>query len=153
MHPPDSPPPTASSGAYAAELELSDRARRVVRLSGFALLIAGSLIAWQLPLPAWGKLLVAAGWIADCSHALVRQSRGVARLRRLRVRADGRIDGVAPDGRSVELELMPGSLLLDRAGWLRLRRADGAVHGELLLAGEQAAEAWRKLSILWRLGC
>jgi len=120
-------------------------------MSGVVLLLAGLCIAFELPLPGWGRLLVAASWATDCGLGLTRQRRGAARVCGLAVSAGPVVAARRPDGGLVELELLRGSRLTSRAAWLRLRHPDGLVHGELVVAAAQQPATWRRLSILWRL--
>jgi hypothetical protein len=48
--------------------------------------------------------------------------------------------------------LLPGSMVVANAAWIRIQIMPGVVCGELLLAHHCDARDWRRLHVLWRIG-
>lgn len=139
-----------SSRKFACELRVSRRLRRC--------LIAGAVLAWlaavllvvALPVPAALRTMMALLFSASCWLELTHQRRGMARIDRIRITSEGRIEGTGPDGDRLPLELLTGSIVLARSAWFRLRFADATVSGEWLVPACGESEQWRTLQLIWR---
>ncbi len=113
-------------------------------------MMTGFMLIVFLPLaPVW-RILLAAGWVGESFRELRGLARGAARLKRLRLDADGNIAGLGPDGRFEALTLLSGSMVLPRLGWLRLRFPDGSRYGELLRGDPSRDLEWQRLQLIWR---
>jgi len=113
-------------------------------------MITGFVLIVLMPLaPVW-RMLLAFAWIGESLRELRGLARGAARLRFIRLDADGNITGLGPDGRCETLALLSGSIVLSRLGWLRVRFADGSRYGELLRGDPARDPEWQRLQLIWR---
>lgn len=120
-------------------------------ISGSLLLLAGFAIAIHLQTDPAVRALVAVAWIGGSVRRLLGQASGFRAVKTLIV-SPGAPDIVAAGRAAGPCALLSGSLLLQTAGWLRLRLPCGRQHTELLLASDCAPDDWRRLQILWRWG-
>ena len=139
-----------SSNAYEAELAPDDRLRAGLLAFAGAALVAGLLLLAMLPVTVALKAALAAGWMLAGILELAAFCRGMARIYRIRIRGDGSVLAVGRSGTSHALLLLPGSVVLDRFAWLRLRFDDGLRCGELLSGDGAENEQWRRLLVIWR---
>jgi len=121
-----------------------------VLFSGIAALLAGIAIILYLPLSLFLRCVICIVWSADCVHELRRMRRGSARISRLQLDANGDIFATRPDGRSEYLVLLPGSLVLSRLAWFRLRFTDGCICAELMLGDPIRDPRWQRLQLIWQ---
>jgi len=113
-------------------------------------MITGSVLILLMPLaPVW-RLVLAAAWVGESLRELRGLARGAARLRFIRLDAEGNISGIGPDGRLEALTLLSGSIVLSRLGWLWLRFSDGSRYGELLRGDPARDREWQRLQLIWR---
>lgn len=144
-----------SSTKYACELVTDKRLERALIGGGILAWLAGGLLLLTLPAPLILRWALLSCWTASSWLELLGQWRGTARLHRIRVMADGRVEGIAADGRREMLELLSGSMVLASGAWLRLRFPDGCHAGEWLMPREGEREQWHMLQLIWRqrAGC
>ena len=113
-------------------------------------MMTGSVLILLMPLaPVW-RIVLAAAWLGESLRELRGLARGAARLRFIRLDAEGNISGVGPDGRVEALTLLSGSIVLSRLGWLWLRFSDGSRYGELLRGDPARDLEWQRLQLIWR---
>ena len=105
-----------------------------------------------MPLGPFWRLLLALVWLGESLRELKGFIRGAARLRRIRLDADGNVYGEGPHGRSEALTLLSGSIVLSRLGWLRVRFPDGSCYGELVRGDPTRDLEWQRLQLIWRHG-
>lgn len=139
-----------SSARYACDLSTDRRLRRSLLAGGALAWLGGCLLLLALPLPlplgaALGGLWSASSWL-ELSALL----HGMQRIDRIRITAAGDVWGIGADGERQALEVLPGSVVLGRGAWLRLRFPDGRCTGEWLLPQRSESEAWRMLQLAWR---
>ncbi len=118
--------------------------------SGLAFALLGAGVLATLPLPIGVRLPFAAAWLL-CSIAssarLMKRYRGISGYR---IYADGSAEIVRADGRRAIGRLVPGTFLLPRLAWLRVRVAgDGAV-GELIAGDSRTSQQWRRFQVICR---
>lgn len=139
-----------SSAGFETELLPSERARLgLLLLAGGATSVGTMLILAMPTLPAL-KLVLAVVWIFSGVAELGCLRKGMSRIDRIRIRADGRVDGIGRNERQYAISLLPGSVVLDRVAWLRLHFADGLRYGELVTRKAGESEQWRRLLVIWR---
>lgn len=140
-----------SSSEFAVRLEVDWRSRMVVLASGALFAIVGSVIvaSFNLALPLRVFLLLA--WILESGREFRNYLAGMRRLSGIRLGTSGRILVTGPDGHIEIAELETGSVVLGSFAWVRLRFADGARHGELLVAGWTESRSWHRLQLIWRM--
>jgi hypothetical protein len=90
-------------------------------------------------------------WLVGGIWEISRFSRGAARTRTIRLEA-GESAIINRQGRQEPVQIMSGSLVLERLAWLRLKLPDGLIYGELLHGDPASCQQWRHLQILWRQG-
>lgn len=139
------------SGDFAVDLRPARSTRGAVLWSGWLLLLAGFGLILHLPLPAALRLPLAAAWLVTAGRSIARQARAYRDVRTLRLGRNraGVAFGTAGPRR---IRVLAGSVLVHRVAWLRLELGPGAVYGELILAADVGAVAWRRLACLWRYG-
>jgi hypothetical protein len=143
-------PSRVSSNAYCAELRPDPSLRRIVCYTGIALVAAGLLAIVHLPGPAVLRVAIALGWCAWCWRELVRLRRAWSVCEALRIDAAGDVAIMCPDRDWAPARLLPGSVLLRRAAWIRIEAADGSVFAEPLRGTCRKCHDWRRLQIIWR---
>jgi len=124
--------------------------RRVVLWSGVFLGVAGCLIILSLPTGLSLRLAACSLWAAMAWRELRHLRRAWRVCRRLRFDASGSVELLEPDGRWYAARLDAGSVLLRKAGWIRLRNRHGARLGELLRGDARSSADWRRLQVIWR---
>ena len=139
-----------SSTKFACDLCVSRRLRRCLVAGGALAWLGGGLLVLALPAPAAPRIMLALLYSASCwlEHRDLR--RGMARIDRIRITSEGRIEGSAPDGERHSLQLLSGSIVLARWAWFRLRFPDGTVSGEWIAPARGESEQWRMLQLIWR---
>jgi hypothetical protein len=140
-----------SSGGYETELPLDRAARRLLLGATAVAAVTGTvLLLAAAPAGALLKALLAALWLLGCAREAGRFRRGMSRLDRIQIGADGCLRGGRDGGPLQTLELLPGSVVGERWAWLRVRFGDGLRYGELLRERPGSREAWRRLRVIWR---
>jgi hypothetical protein len=120
-----------------------------VLASGIGLAAAGALAVCFLPVAPYWRVLLASAWGALAAFELVRLRRRSAPVSAYRVYADGSVDLLQADGASAG-RLMPGSVLYERVGWLRVAAVDGGAWGELVAGNCRKNKGWRRLQVIFR---
>ncbi len=139
-----------SSSRFETVLTPEPRLRQCVLLCGALAMMTGSVLILLMPLaPVW-RIVLAAAWVGESLRELRGLARGAARLRLIRLDAEGNISGVGPDGRLEALTLLSGSIVLSRLGWLWLQFSDGSRYGELLRGDPARDLEWQRLQLIWR---
>ena len=139
-----------SSVRFETVLTPEPRLRRGLLLCGCLAMIAGFVLILCMPLaPVWRMLLVCA-WVGENIRECRRLARGAARVRRIRLDADGNIAAMTPAGRFEPLTLRSGSIVLSRLAWLRVQFPDGSGYGELLRGDPARDLEWQRLQLIWQ---
>lgn len=139
-----------SSNVFAAELQPDPVLRRAVLISGAALALAGILLVASMPLHPLLLLAGSAGWLFLCCREIVLLARGFSRCRRLRITPEGGILLLDTAGEWHPARLLPGSVMLRRAGWVLLQTADGRRLAEPIRGTCRESHDWRRLQVIWR---
>jgi hypothetical protein len=139
-----------SSAAYEAELVPDDRHRAWLLAFACCTTLTGALLIFLLPVIAPLKAVLALAWLLAGVAEVAAFRRGMSRIDRIRIRSDGSVLAVDRAGALRPLTLMPGSVVLDRLAWLRLRFEDGLRCGELLAGRAAENEQWRRLLVIWQ---
>lgn len=112
--------------------------------------LTGTVLVLGLPLCPELKLLALCLWLSRGVLELRAQKLGTSRIDRIRMYSSGRVEGLRRTRAERPLTVLAGSVLLRRAGWLRLRHDDGLEHGELLFGNPRRDQQWRRLHLIWR---
>ena len=145
------PPLPAPSSEYSACLEPSVGARRAVLASGVVLYLAGAAAIGTLPVsgPVMPLLLVA--WIAQGVYTLSCRFRQDARVANFVLDASGSLELVSPTGTRTPARHWSGTIVLERAIWLRFRDRNGRIRAELLTGHPRRDAEFRRAGVLLRL--
>lgn len=141
-----------SSAGYETRLAPDRRSRRALVAGCLAADACGLLLLVILRVPIALKLALVLLWIAVAAVDTRRRLLGMSRIDRIVMSADHGLRGGRAGQPDRPLELLPGSVVLERWAWLRLRFEDGLAHGELLRRASAGREAWRRLNLIWRHG-
>ena len=139
-----------SSARFEAVLTPEPLLRQCVLLFGGAAMLIGIALILFMPLATPWRFLLVVAWVSESYRELRVLVRGAARLRRIRLDAEGNVSGQNPDGRREILTLLTGSIVLSRVGWLRVRFPDGGSYGELLRGDPARDLEWQRLQLIWR---
>lgn len=135
--------------AYSATIRPDGRLRACVHGSGIVLVLAGALALISLPVAPAPRLLLAAAWVALAAFKLVGLHRRMTAVRAYRLYGDGSLDLVYAAGARAG-RLLPGSVLYEGVGWLRVASADGAAWAELVTGNCRKNKEWRRLQVIFR---
>lgn len=138
------------STAYVVRLQPDTQLRLLVICSGWLLLLLGTLLLLHLAVPVLLRLALVVIWLADSGFELHRFARSQASVATLLLRGDGACAACDARGREQALTLMNGSVVLASLAWLRFRRSDRTTYTELYRRGDQDADTWRRLQVVWR---
>lgn len=138
------------SGTFSAELRCDETLRRVVMLSGVAAVGLGVAVIVTLPLHASLKLLAVAGWLAAGGIEYYRMRRAYALFVSVRIDANGDAWLCDRAGNWRGAQLLSGSVLMRRYGWLRVASHDGIRYAEPLKGHCRKSPDWRRLQVVWR---
>jgi hypothetical protein len=139
-----------SSAGFEAGLVPTRWARRFLVLLSAGATLTGILLILDLPLLPAPKVLFGALWLGAGLAEARAQFRGMRRICRFRISADGSLEGQAPDGGIEAIQLTSGSVVLARMAWLRVRFSDGTAYGELLTGDGRVDDDWHRLQLVWR---
>ena len=103
-----------------------------------------------MPLATRWRFLLIVAWVGESCRELRALVRGAARVRRIRLDAEGNVSGQKPDGRNEVLTLLTGSIVLSRVAWLRVRFPDGGRYAELVWGDPARDLEWQRLQLIWR---
>ncbi len=139
-----------SSDEFFCELTTHSFLRNCLMAGGIAAGLAGILLILLMPLSGGWRLALCLLWLASSSLELRAQWAGTRRIDRIRIHSGGRVEGIGQDGDWQSLEVLSGSMVLERCAWLRLRYGDGLHYGEWLWRNGTPAGDWRRLQLVWR---
>src|SRR5690606_9307576 len=128
-----------------------DRRARLMLAGALALAaLAGPALVLTMPLglPFAGGLALV--WTGGCGLEALRFRRAAACIDRILISADGAARGRRNGAPGQSLGLLPGSVVGERWGGVRLRFEDGRSYGELVRRDGANPEAWRRLQVIWR---
>ena len=118
--------------------------------SGLVLAALGLLLLLTMNLPGWLRAAASVSWTLMSLLEMLRLGRNYSRFGRVRFDASGRWQVRDATGDWHPAELCPGSILLQRFGWLRLRISGAATLVELCRGDALTNRDWRRLQVLWR---
>ena len=91
-------------------------------------------------------------WLAYSAAELGRMARTYARVSGFRLDSALEFEMLGRGGRWLPASLAPGSIVLDRAIWLRYRNSEGRASAELVTGNGRESQDFRRLKVLLRLG-
>ncbi len=139
-----------SSTAYSACLDADAGLRRLTLVIALALATIGLLLIVTMPATAFVRAAAAAAWLLLCVRDLAGFRRGYGRYRRLVIDQERQIGLLDGDGNWRAARILPGSIVLRRYAWLRIRDEDGVVFAEPVRGRCRGNPQWRRLQVLWR---
>jgi hypothetical protein len=135
---------------YSARLRIDARARNLVVASGAILGASGLVMISALP---FGRLVLGwllAGWSLASAAGLRRAARAGRARGSLVINADGEVRIAGHGMRHDVGYLLPGSLVVPAAAWLRIEAPVGTRWNELILGCRQDREQWRRFQVICR---
>ena len=139
-----------SSTTFSACLQVDPFLRRLVLATGIVFSMTGVFMILAMPYPVFLRLSAAVVWGYFAAHEIAMLRRAYGRYRVLELDNNEDIRLLDFDGNWHRARLLPGSVLLRRAGWLRVRDARGRVFGEPVRGSCRDGRAWRRLQLIWR---
>lgn len=124
--------------------------RRSVLWSGALFAVAGVALIFSTRLPAALLIAASVAWLLFSGWELRRIRHGHACCRRLRLSAGGEMRWLDAGGNWHPAELLPGSVLLRRLGWIRWDDGHGGQYAELVRGRCRESDDWRRLQVIWR---
>ena len=118
-------------------------------LSSVIACCAGIVLIAGMPLQPLPILAACIGWCGYCVREFQNILAGYRRFDRLRFDV-GRVAVRDAGGAWHAARVLPGSLLLRRAGWIRFRCGRGPVLAEPIAGRCRADPDWRRLQVIWR---
>lgn len=139
-----------SSTGFAAVLQASSSLRKLVLASGVLLLLLGVVCIALVPVDLAARALLSAGWVFIAGKELCVLRRAYMTFRYMHIGQSGTVVLFRRSGGTVAAEILPGSMLLQKVGWLRLRTVDGRRFAELIVGNCRKNKDWRRLQVIWR---
>ena len=139
------------SSAYSACLEPGEGVRRIVTLSGIALYAAGAGALLSLPGSRAVAAVLTLAWLALGIAQYRRRLQENRRVAAILVHETGALELVSSNGKRRPADGMPGSIVLERAIWLRYRAGDGSGGAELFLGAPRRDADFRRAGNVLRL--
>lgn len=139
-----------SSTAYSAFIDVDNGLRRLTLALALALSAIGLLLIVMMSAGVLVRGVAAATWLLVCVRDLTRFRRGYRRYRRLSIDQDRRLHLLDVDGNWRPARILPGSIVLRRYAWLRIRDDEGTVFAEPVRGRCRRDPGWRRLQVLWR---
>lgn len=110
----------------------------------------GVVLIAQLRVSPVAQVPAALLWLAFSVNEVRRFAQAASSVRRLRLYADGSVVARLADGRWRPVRLLPGSIVLRRVAWLRIRLPSGLDYGELSSGSSRSDLHWHRLQLIWR---
>jgi hypothetical protein len=110
----------------------------------------GIFLILALPVSLGIRLGGCGAWLAISLRELLRLCRSFRQCRGIRIDGEGLVEVATASGHWRPAQLMPGSIVLRRLAWLRVRQDCGLEHAELLIGSARENEDWRRLQVIWR---
>jgi len=139
-----------SFAPYSATLRVDPLWRRVVVGSGAIFGVAGFVVVGRLPIGIGWAGLLALAWGAMFAAELLILVRAYRTCIAVTVHADGSVEIERSDGLHDSGRLLPGSVILHRWAWLRMRLPAAPAWAEPFAPGKQDREQWRRFQVICR---
>ena len=139
-----------SSNAYSTCLRADPALRRWVLASGILLSAIGALLIVSLPVAPAMRLLLLVIWLAGHGREMRGLLRAYGCYRGIELNEHGELALLDREGERRAGQLLPGSLVLRRFAWIRVRDAGGRVFAEPLRGRCRETRTWRRLQVIWR---
>lgn len=113
-------------------------------------MLSGLLVVCTWPIdPGW-RVVLAIAWGAFGWRELSSLRRAYVTYGYIEVGIGGTIRLSGADHATVVAQLAPGSVLLERIGWLRMETPGGDKIAELVYGNPRKNKDWRRLQVIWR---
>ena len=139
-----------SSFKFAARLRVSRALRQLVLASGGFLTLSGIAMILTWPVDAGWRMLLALAWGVCGCWKLAQLRRAYMSYGYIEVGTGDMVRLHGEQDATVAAELLPGSVLLEHLGWLRLRTPAGVRIAELVYGNPRKNKDWRRLQVIWR---
>ena len=138
-----------SSNGFSVFLRADPGLRRLVLVSGALLLVAGVVAIAVTPVSATVRVLIAVPWAVWGVVELILLNGHWRTYAAIRVWPDGRAALLNAGGDWCPATILPGSVLLSRCAWIRVRPEGGKAFAEPLRGARRKCHDWRRLHVLW----
>lgn len=139
-----------SSTTYSANLTPESWLRIIVLSIGRILFAVGTLLLLILDQHPLARGFACVAWLSFGRFRLLQLCSGFDACIAVRVFPEGTASVLTSDAEWVSARMLPGSLILRKLAWLRLRTDNGQVHQELLRGDARKDLEWRRLQVIWR---
>lgn len=139
-----------SSTIYCACLTPDTWLRIVVLSSGRVLIAAGTVFILILDQHPIARGIACIAWLSYGRFRLLQIGTGFDACLAIRVYPEGAASVLSSDSVWVSAHLLPGSIMLQKLGWLRLRTDAGLLIQELVRRDGRGDLDWRRLQVIWR---
>lgn len=113
-------------------------------------MLAGCVLIVRMPLELSIRGLAFAAWLAASGIQIRRLLAGGREVAKIRVDNAGGVWVSNFRGRWQAVDILPGTMVLRRLAWLRIRLADGRKYGELLAGNAVKDVEWQRFQLLWQ---
>ncbi len=120
-------------------------------VAALALYVAGAFALWLLPGPQSLVGLLLLAWLAHGISGCRRLVRHYARVSAYRFDDSGALELDGGQRQSARASRLPGTVVLERAIWLRCRDEDGRIVTELFTGDPRRDVEFRRAAVLLRL--
>jgi hypothetical protein len=139
-----------SSNAYSAAIYPDPLLRRLVSGLGIGLGLVGVVLVLTLPVDIGIRAIAVPAWCAVVARELFVLRRAWRDCRAMHITPEGGAMVLGSGGEWRAGQLVAGSVLLSRVGWIRLRVGKEPCFGELVRGERRSASDWRRLQVIWR---
>jgi hypothetical protein len=115
--------------------------------------LIGVALVLTLPVGIGLRSIGVLAWSSATARELLVLRRAWRDCRAMRIAPDGGAAVLGKDGEWRVGQLVAGSVLLSRIGWIRLRVGNEPCFGELVGGERRSGGGWRRLHVIWRHFC
>ena len=139
-----------SSHEFRAVLTPERRLRSIVLLSATTATVVGFMLIIHIALAVVPRAILLAAWLVSCWLEFCAMADGSRRVTLIRVSNLGEVWVAAGNGDLEPVKLLPGSVVLERFAWLRIRFEDGGNYAELLAGNAVKDRQWHRFQLIWQ---
>ena len=118
-------------------------------LSGIMIAALGCLLVFQMPLTVLVRMSLLVLWLATSAFELYVHSRAASQIASIGLNDRGQIWVRNCAGERLAAELLPGTVVLGRLAWLRLRLDSGKKYAEFLRGKSTTDPQWHLFQLIW----
>ena len=139
-----------SLNTFSTELKPEIVLRRIVIVYGISATLVGLALISTLGIAFYWRCATALVWTLLNTRQLNVIARGHKHCRLIRIRSDGTVSLLTPDGCWISATILGGSVVSGKFAWLRFEAENGQHFAELLRQKWSGNKDWRRLRVIWR---